>query len=44
MAGDSHDRVRLDGVDKITLRHHGGLHSIGMGRTDTMWVRPSTMS
>jgi transposase InsO family protein len=33
---DSHDRVRLDRVDKagkITLRHHGTLYSIGIGRT-----------
>jgi transposase InsO family protein len=34
--GQSHDRVRRDRVDtsgKITLRYHGRLHSIGIGRT-----------
>jgi len=33
---DTHDRVRLDRVDKagkITLRHSGRLYSIGIGRT-----------
>jgi transposase InsO family protein len=33
---DSHDRVRTDRIDtsgKITLRHAGRLHSIGIGRT-----------
>jgi transposase InsO family protein len=35
-SADSHDRVRTDRVDtsgKITLRHHGQLYSIGIGRT-----------
>jgi transposase InsO family protein len=35
-SADSHDRVRTDRVDtsgKITLRHHGRLYSIGIGRT-----------
>ncbi|MGH3377676.1 MAG: IS481 family transposase [Actinoallomurus sp.] len=34
--GDSHDRVRVDRVDKsgkITLRHGGRLYSVGIGRT-----------
>ena len=33
---DTHDRVRHDRVDKagsVTLRHHGRLHHIGIGRT-----------
>lgn len=33
---DTHNRVRHDRIDtsgKITLRHHGRLHSIGIGRT-----------
>ena len=33
---DTHDRVRHDRVDKtgkITLRYHGRLYSIGIGRT-----------
>ena len=33
---DTHDRVRRDRIDKagkITLRHHGRLYSIGIGRT-----------
>jgi Integrase core domain len=33
---DTHDRVRTDGVDqfgKLTLRHAGRLHHIGIGRT-----------
>jgi transposase InsO family protein len=37
-AGDTHDRVRTDRVDKagkITLRHNGELYSIGIGRTHT---------
>jgi transposase InsO family protein len=37
-AGDTHDRVRTDRVDKagkITLRYHGQLYSIGVGRTHT---------
>jgi transposase InsO family protein len=37
-AGDTHDRVRHDRVDKtgkITLRHGGQLYSIGIGRTHT---------
>jgi transposase InsO family protein len=35
---DTHDRVRRDRVDKsgkITLRYHGKLYSIGIGRTHT---------
>jgi transposase InsO family protein len=35
-ASDTHDRVRTDHVDtdgKLTLRHHGKLHHIGIGRT-----------
>jgi hypothetical protein len=32
---DTHDRVRHDKVDKITLRHGGTLYSIGIGRTRT---------
>lgn len=35
-ASDTHDRVRTDRVDadgKLTLRHHGKLHHIGIGRT-----------
>ena len=35
-SGDTHDRVRRDRVDKagkITLRYHGRLYSIGIGRT-----------
>lgn len=35
-ADDTHDRVRRDRVDKagkITLRYHGRLYSIGIGRT-----------
>lgn len=35
-AADSHDRVRADRVDadgKLTLRHNGKLHHIGIGRT-----------
>ncbi len=34
--GDTHDRVRTDKVYKngtVTLRHHGVLHTIGIGRT-----------
>ena len=34
--GDTHDRVRHDRIDKsgkITLRHHGNLYPIGIGRT-----------
>jgi transposase InsO family protein len=34
--GDTHDRVRRDRIDKsgkITLRYHGRLYSIGIGRT-----------
>ncbi len=37
-AGDTHDRVRTDRVDKagkITLRYQGQLYSIGIGRTHT---------
>jgi transposase InsO family protein len=37
-SSDTHDRVRTDRVDKagkVTLRHHGVLHSIGIGRTHT---------
>jgi transposase InsO family protein len=37
-AGETHDRVRTDRVDKagkITLRHNGELYSIGIGRTHT---------
>ena len=37
-AGDTHDRVRTDRVDKagkITLRYQGQLYSIGVGRTHT---------
>jgi transposase InsO family protein len=37
-AGDTHDRVRSDKVDKagvVTLRHNGRLHHIGIGRTYT---------
>ena len=33
---DTHDRVRTDRIDtdgKVTLRHHGRLHHIGIGRT-----------
>ena len=33
---DTHDRVRTDKSDKsgaVTLRHHGRLHHIGIGRT-----------
>ena len=33
---DTHDRVRTDKIDKsgvVTLRHHGRLHHIGIGRT-----------
>ena len=33
---DTHDRVRRDRVDKsgkVTLRYHGRLYSIGIGRT-----------
>lgn len=33
---ETHDRVRYDRVDKagsVTLRHHGHLHHIGVGRT-----------
>ena len=35
-ASDTHDRVRADRVDadgKLTLRHNGKLHHIGIGRT-----------
>lgn len=35
-AGDRHHRVRRDIVDhagRVTLRHHGRLHHIGLGRT-----------
>jgi transposase InsO family protein len=35
-AADTHDRVRTDRIDadgKATLRHHGRLHHIGIGRT-----------
>ena len=35
-ASDTHDRVRTDRIDadgKLTLRHHGRLHHIGIGRT-----------
>jgi transposase InsO family protein len=35
-ASDTHDRVRTDRVDadgKLTLRHNGRLHHIGIGRT-----------
>ena len=35
-AADTHDRVRADRVDadgKLTLRHNGKLHHIGIGRT-----------
>jgi transposase InsO family protein len=35
-AADTHDRVRTDRIDadgKVTLRHHGRLHHIGIGRT-----------
>jgi transposase InsO family protein len=35
-AGDTHDRVRADRIDadgKVTLRHAGQLHHIGIGRT-----------
>ncbi len=35
-AADTHDRVRTDRVHadgKLTLRHHGKLHHIGIGRT-----------
>jgi transposase InsO family protein len=35
-AGDTHDRLRQDVVDGsgcVTLRHHGRLHHIGIGRT-----------
>ena len=37
-SAETHDRVRTDRVDKagkITLRHHGVLYSIGIGRTHT---------
>jgi hypothetical protein len=33
---DAHNRVRRDRVDStgvVTLRHHGRLHHIGIGRT-----------
>lgn len=33
---DTHDRVRTDRIDNtgvVTLRHHGRLHHIGIGRT-----------
>jgi hypothetical protein len=35
-ASDAHDRIRADRVDtdgKLTLRHNGKLHHIGIGRT-----------
>lgn len=34
----THERVRTDKIDKsgvVTLRHHGRLHHIGVGRTHT---------
>ncbi len=37
-ANDTHDRVRHDRIDKagkVTLRYHGQLYSIGIGRTHT---------
>src|SRR5699024_1971441 len=36
--GDAHERIRHDVIDKagkVTLRHHGQLYSIGIGRTHT---------
>ena len=35
-SADTHDRVRTDRIDNsgvVTLRHHGRLHHIGIGRT-----------